>query len=239
MRTDSCKAHDLDDFELSQRQLQKVVHRDFQTEKEAFRNQLSTKTGRVPHRKRPTVEKSLAAHVTWKLVDGLRNLRFPEMMRVLERCFRAGKERFGFKLATYTVLSNHVHLIVTAPNDKALRAGLQGLGIRMARAINRVLGRRGKVFGDRFFSRPLVDHRSVKWAVRYALLNARKHQVPLPKGAWDPYSSARFNKRVTDEPRGSWPVASEYINAMHPIGLALRFIGPDEVPGRHRFAYSN
>ncbi len=158
-------------------------------------------------------------------------------MRVLERCFREGKDRFGFKLATYTVLSNHLHLIVTAPNDRALRAGLQGLGIRMARAINRVLGRCGKVFRDRFHARPLIDKRSVKWAVRYALLNARKHNIRLPRKAWDPYSSARFNKQVAQEPRSTWPIADEYLDVMHPIGLALRLLQPDETPGIHHFAH--
>ena len=235
MRIDFSNVPDIDD-ELPPRQLDKILRRDFQAEKRAFQKQLSTSTGRVPHRKRPTIKMALAAHVTWKVVPGLRGLRFPEMMRVLERCFREGKERFGFKLATYTVLSNHLHLIVTAPDDKSLRAGLQGLGIRMARAINRVLGRSGKVFRDRFHARPLADQRSVKWAVRYALLNARKHGIPLPRRAWDPYSSARFNKGLSTEPTEAWPVSAEHQDLMHPICFALRLLQPDETPGLRIYA---
>ena len=48
--------------------------------------------------------------------------------------------------------------------------------MRVARAVNRALARRGRLFGDRYHSRALKTPRAVHFAVRYVLLNARKHQ---------------------------------------------------------------
>ena len=40
----------------------------------------------------------------------------------------AGAARFGFRLVHYAVMGNHVHLIVEAPDRRALWRGMQGLG---------------------------------------------------------------------------------------------------------------
>ena len=96
-----------------------------------------TRTGHVPHQVRPTVHKAQAVLITWKLVEGIGNLRTEAMRHVLEECFRKGKERFGFQLISYSILRNHIHMIATVPDDEALRKGTQGLGIRIGKAINR------------------------------------------------------------------------------------------------------
>jgi len=61
--------------------------------------------------------------------------------------------RAGFRLLHFSVQRDHVHLLVEADGSIALRRGLQGLAIRVAKAINRTLGRRGKVFADRYHAR--------------------------------------------------------------------------------------
>ena len=72
---------------------------------------LSTNSGRVPHSPRPSVTSSEGVHVTIKLRGGIPNLRQKHVIKVLEDCFRKGKDRFGFVLAAYTVMSNHIHLL--------------------------------------------------------------------------------------------------------------------------------
>src|SRR5204862_7528541 len=44
-----------------------------------------------------------------------------------------------------------------------------------ALAVNRVLGRRGKVVGDRYHARPLTTPRQMRTSMVYVLLNFRKH----------------------------------------------------------------
>jgi hypothetical protein len=53
---------------------------------------------------------------------------------------------------------------------------MQGLSVRVARAANGELGRKGRVFADRYHARALTTPRAVRFALRYVLLNVRKHE---------------------------------------------------------------
>jgi putative transposase len=81
-----------------------------------------------------------------------------------------------------------VHLIVEA-NAAALAPGARGLAIRIALAVNRALGRRGRVWGDRYHTRALRTPREVRHGLVYVLMNFRKHR-PWHRGVIDPCSSA-------------------------------------------------
>ena len=74
----------------------------------------------------------------------------------------------------YAVLSNHLHLLVEATDRSALARGMQGLSIRMARALNRLAGRRGRVLRP-VFAVPVLAARSwllrIGWR-RHGLLDA-------------------------------------------------------------------
>ena len=89
---------------------------------------LSTANGRVPHRKRPPVAGSLGIHVTWKVLKGVPSLRQERVIEELEVCFIAAKERHKMSLFGYTVMGNHVHLIVGAGDGEALSTGLKKPG---------------------------------------------------------------------------------------------------------------
>ncbi len=91
----------------------------------------------------------------------------------------------------FSVQGDHLHLIVEASDKLALSRGVQGLAIRIARAVNRLTSRRGKLWADRYFSRPLTSPRSVKHALSYVLNNFRKHRA-AGASKIDPYSSAPF-----------------------------------------------
>jgi REP element-mobilizing transposase RayT len=72
------------------------------------------------------------------------------LFRAIRRAFNAGRKAFGGRLCHFSVQRDHLHLVVEAANREALSRALQALAIRIARAINRVLGRKGKVFADRY-----------------------------------------------------------------------------------------
>jgi putative transposase len=98
----------------------------------------------------------------------------------------AGAARFGFRLVHYSVMGNHLHLIVEAPDRRALTRAMKGLGVRIARALNRVMGRSGRVVGDRYHAHVLRTVAEVKRARNYLLTNARHHYGVVGS---DPYSS--------------------------------------------------
>lgn len=187
-------------------------------------------SGAVPHRVRETVVGSFGVHVTTHLRDGIPGLRRKRVIQVLEGCLRAAKDRMGVKVFAYTVMDNHLHLIVAARTDADFRSGVQGLLIRLSRAINRVFGRSGSVFRDRFFARVLRSKRTVFYALRYAVQNARKHGVPIPEGQWDRYSSGRFIHN-NDIPVAEYPVALADVGEWPWIAVAMRFMYPSVVPG--------
>ena len=153
------------------------------------------RTGRgSPHETRPDVNGPV--HVTLRICRGLPSLRTPRAYRVLERAFRAGKEKKNFGLCQYSVQRDHLHLIVEANDRCALARGMQGLAIRIAKALNKHWhGRRGSVFSERYFARALVKPMEVWRALRYVLNNARKHGDWFSKSLPDPFSSGRWFTR--------------------------------------------
>ena len=64
------------------------------------------------------------------------------------------------------------------------------MAVRIARGVNRVWQRTGRVFADRYHDRILRTPREVRNALAYVLNNARRHGVALPMNAADPCSSA-------------------------------------------------
>jgi hypothetical protein len=58
-----------------------------------------------------------------------------------------------------------VHLLVEADDKGSLSRGLMGLAIRVARAVNRVLGRKGHVWDHRFHARELTSPLEVRYAI--------------------------------------------------------------------------
>ena len=72
--------------------------------------------------------------------------------------------------ASYCLLGNHVHLLVSTIDD-SLSAGMRDLLAAHARAFNDRHGRRGHLFRERFLSIPVSDERQFAAVVRYIALN--------------------------------------------------------------------
>ncbi len=100
----------------------------------------------------------------------------------MRSAFAAGCNRFGFRLAQYSVQRDHIHMICEAAECTALSRGVQGLLIRVAKALNRLWGRKGSVFGDRYHDRVLRTPKEVRATLVYVLNNAKKHGLRLAQG---------------------------------------------------------
>ena len=113
-------------------------------------------------------------------------LRKPRVFGALARAFWGGCNRFGFRLIHYSVQGNHMHLLVEAADEKSLARGMNGLGVRVAKGLNKVMGRRGKVLDERYHGHILRTPTEVLHARVYLTRNAERHLGV--KGA-DPYAS--------------------------------------------------
>ena len=129
----------------------------------------------MPHVKRAALASRFPVHVTWRMNRQVWNLRTRRCFGALSRAMYAGAARFGFRLVHYSVMGNHIHLIVEAPDHRALTRGMQGLGVRIARALNRVMQRHGRVISDRYHVHILKTPSEVKRARHYLLNNAHHH----------------------------------------------------------------
>ena len=129
----------------------------------------------VAHSSRAPLAARFPAHVTAKLGEHLPALRRKDAYAALRAAFAAGCDRNGFRLVHYAVLNDHLHFVVEAGSRTALSRGVQGLLVRVARALNRLWGRSGRVFADRFHDRILKSPREVRNVLVYVLGNARHH----------------------------------------------------------------
>jgi len=141
----------------------------------------------VAHRTRPPHRAAHPVHVTLRARAGLPPFRERALGDAI--CAAIGAARRPIRVVCFSIQSNHLHLVVEARDAQALALGMQGLGVRLARAINGVLGARGGVFRERYHARELRTPREVRNALVYVLMNARKHGVRVASGV-DPFSSA-------------------------------------------------
>jgi REP element-mobilizing transposase RayT len=146
----------------------------------------------VSHLRRSALSRHHPVHVTLRVIAGLPSLRGLRIFEEVRAALAAGRDRFGFRLVHFCVQSNHLHLIAEAQGSRALALGMQGLSVRVARAANRALGRHGRLFADRYHARALKTPRAVHFALRYVLLNARKHKETIAPGFIDDRSSAAW-----------------------------------------------
>jgi len=162
--------------------------------------------GRKPGLKPPVAHESRkhfpSAHpclVTLKVRQGVASLRNVAVVREIEKTFRQGAERGEFRLVHYSVQNDHLHALVEADGRQALGRGMKSLAARFALAVNRALRRRGPLLRERYHLRVLASPTQVRNALRYVLLNARRHwakrhgsrDLPGPLRL-DPASSARW-----------------------------------------------
>jgi REP element-mobilizing transposase RayT len=134
---------------------------------------------RDPHRARAPLAARFPCHVTLKVRTGLPSLRSGRLVRELERSFAEACERGRFRVAHYSIQTDHVHLIVEAASNRDLACGMKSIGSRLARAVNRVFARRGAVLVDRYHRHVPRTPREVRSALAYVLLNSRRHLAKL------------------------------------------------------------
>ena len=146
----------------------------------------------VPHRPRPRLDERHPVAITLKVRREVWSLRGSRCMPELRRALELGHRRPDFRVVHFSILSNHLHLIVEADGRRALSRGVQALEIRLARRLNRAMKRSGQVFADRYHLHVLRTPTEVARARRYVLDNFAIHcarageSAPFPR---DPLGS--------------------------------------------------
>jgi REP element-mobilizing transposase RayT len=129
----------------------------------------------MSHLARPALAARFPVHVTLRMLPHVWNLRSRRSFRVIGTAVRAAGERFRMRICEFSVQGNHLHLVVEAADREALARGMQGLGIRLGKGLNRLMGRHGRVLADRYHAHILRTLREVQNAVRYVRENHARH----------------------------------------------------------------
>ena len=153
----------------------------------------SRSAGSGTHAVRPFHDRHQPVLVTWKVVRGLPSLRWLPAARAVGEAIRATTARYAgtsFRIVHFSIQSDHLHLLVEAGSKTTLSRGLAGLAITIARRFNKAIGRKGKVFAERYHARALSTPTAVRNAIVYVLQNHLHHR---PSRHWvDECSSGRW-----------------------------------------------
>lgn len=149
---------------------------------------------RVPHLARERVRPSQPVHVSLRLAEHVWNLRSERAFAIVHAALDSVRRRPAFRVVHFSIQGNHLHLLVEADGAASLASGMRALSIRVARGLNKMMGRSGPVFADRFHAHVLRTPAEVKNALRYVLDNHASHRERLGLTASrdrpDRYSSA-------------------------------------------------
>jgi len=131
-----------------------------------------------------------AGHVTVRVLDEIPSLRCDDFVEEIRRSFGEACERGDFRIVHYSIQDDHLHLLVEAEGSGALGRGMKSISSRIARAAQRVFEWTGGVLDGRYHVRWLRSVAEAWNALRYVLLNYRKHirarfgRTPLPGIDW-------------------------------------------------------
>jgi putative transposase len=145
---------------------------------------------RVAHVVRPKMTRHEPVHVTLRAHESVERLRRRDGFRAVRWALAVATRRRDFRICSVSIQANHLHLVVEASSPGALARGMQGFAISTAKGLNRLRGRRGSVFADRYHARVLRTPREVRNGLAYVLNNWRKHgEARGATIALDPYAS--------------------------------------------------
>lgn len=134
---------------------------------------------------------------------------------------REGAKKYACDVHAYALMTNHVHLLLTAQRPDAISRLMQSLGRRSAQYTNRAYRRSGSVWEGRFKASLIQAEEYLLTCYRYIELNPVRADMVRDPGEYR-WSSYRWhglgasNKLITD----------------HPLYTAL---GPDETVRRSAY----
>ncbi len=131
----------------------------------------------MPHRQRAKKNRNEPLHVTVSLADGLPSLRRGGALKLVLAALSASSDRHGMRIVHYSIQRDHVHMLVEADDRECVARAMNALLSPLARALNKLWGRRGKVFPERYHDEVISTPTQARNALRYVLQNGKKHGV--------------------------------------------------------------
>jgi hypothetical protein len=121
----------------------------------------------VAHGLREKVSSGTPLHINFRYRSQVRN---KDTLKLLKKAIRNARGH-GLLVQQYSFQTNHIHLIVSAPDNKILTRSMRSLTITFAKGLNM-----GRIQVERYHLHVLRSIRETKNALRYVLFNQQKHE---------------------------------------------------------------
>ncbi|MBL8898115.1 MAG: hypothetical protein JNM84_10835 [Planctomycetes bacterium] len=178
----------------------------------------------MPHRKRSAKKRGEPLHITVRLADGLPSLRRGGARKVVLAALSASSDRHEKRIIHYTVQGHHLHLLVEADDRECVACAMNALLSPLARALNMLWGRRGKVFPERDHDEVISTPTQARNALRYVRQNGKKHGAVSPSSI-DLCSSASVFEGWMELPSIALVPTAPVVAAVAPASTWLLTIG--------------
>jgi REP element-mobilizing transposase RayT len=131
----------------------------------------------VPHRTRRELNGHTPVHLTLRMENDIARLRKRDQYREIRTALRRSGHRSDFRIVHFSIQGNHVHLVCEPLTKDALARGMMSFKSSCAKRLNRLAGRHGRVFADRYHVRYLENPAQVRNALCYVLRGSIKTTV--------------------------------------------------------------
>jgi REP element-mobilizing transposase RayT len=191
----------------------------------------------MPHRQRSAKKRGEPLHITVRLADGLPSLRRGGALKIVLAALSASSNRHGMRIVHYSIQKDHLHLLVEAEDRSCVARAMNALLSPLARALNKLWDRSGKVFPERYHDEVISTPTQARNALRYVLQNGKKHGV-VPQPSIDFCSSAPVFDGWKERPSIASIAAEPVVAAVAPAATWLLttgwrrygLLGIDELP---------
>jgi len=136
----------------------------------------------------PRAKRNYAPGYVWHLTHRCHNreflLRFERDRRRWRHWLFEARRRYGLRVLTYIVTSNHIHLLVRDKKPSCISKSMQLVAGRVAQEYNKRKGRRGAFWEDRYFATAVATDRHLLSCLVYVDLNMVRAGVVGHPSQW-------------------------------------------------------
>lgn len=147
-------------------------------------------------RKRRELIDGASYHVTARTNNRLFYLERVECKKMFLRILKETQKMMKCTIEGFTIMSNHIHLIVKTKNIDDLPKIMHRLLMTFAKRFNKRYKQTGHLWECRYFSRALKTFREIKHALSYVLMNPVKAELVQNPIDWAWSSLAFYKRRV-------------------------------------------
>ena len=152
-------------------------------------------------------------HVSTRCVDQAYLLHKDELKKIVLNVVEKAKKKYDFYCFGFTIMDNHVHMIIQTPDKDNISIIMQVINKNIATQGNKILNRTGHFWGARFHSILIESEEQLVTTLVYLNLNPVKAGLVYdPKDwAWSSYN-IYVNNPTTDSITDIHPIFTESPN---------------------------